>query len=400
MLAVSNSISNGQLVLTCGVLVLLYALRSGRGTSARLRAFLIPGLAALILAIVVAGLIWPTPGSYPDARNQRLAATAADQADREVPTADCVVVLDGSSVFAYGIDVARLRAQLTAAGRKPCIISLSIAGGDHFEREYMADQTWRLMKPATHEALARLPVLWVKELHWHYDSRPARMIGSNPDTARAMTLCDPVNSVKMAKVVWDSREITPQLGDDDVQGDDIQTPAGLVATLLRHGAFNLFHGGQLQRRADGPTRLLKQNASASLENDVPDLPEASLRELLDMSREMPPRSVHHEPPPWFKEVLARTPYGWSHANSQVQLIMLPALSPVEHTYAAQIFYLGGFGMPMVLGPHDQELRQKLSDPACWRDPVHLKNNGTKITTDWMGEILIKRLAAMKPTPTN
>ena len=396
MLAVSNSISNGQLLLACCVLVLLYGLRAG-GSSGGLRGFFLPGLAALLGALAIAARLWPIPGTYPEARNQRLAATAADQADREMPTADCVVVLDGSSVFAYGLSVPKLRAQLTAAGRKPCIISLSIAGGDHFEREYMADQTWKLMKPATHAALAKLPVLWVKELHWHYDSRPARMIGSNPDTARAMTLCEPRRAVEMASVVWESREITPQLGDDDVQGDDIQTPEGLVATIARHGVFNLFHAGQLQRKADGPTRLLKLNASASLENEVPTLPAESLRELLDMSKEMPPRSVHHEPPPWFKAVLARTPYGWDHTNTKVQLIMLPALSPVEHTYAAQIVYVGGFGMPMILGPHDQALREKLSDPACWRDPVHLKDKGTLMTTQWFGEHLLKQLETMKPT---
>lgn len=396
MLAVSNSISNGQLLLACGVLVLLHGLRSGLATGG-LRAFLAPGIGALLLVLAWAGWCWPTDGSYPEARNFRLAATAANQADREIPGADCVVVLDGSSVFAYGINVAKLRTQLAAAGRKPCIISLSIAGGDHFEREYMAEQTWRLMRPETHTALARLPVLWVKELHWHYDSRPARMIGSNPDTARAMTLCAPSRAAEMASMVWASREITPQLGDDDVSGDDIQTPEGLVATLLRHGIFNLFHAGQIQRAADGPVRLVKLNASASLENDVPNLPAESLRELLDMSKEMPPRSIHHEPPPWFRQVLARTPYGWHHPRTQVQLIMLPALSPVEHTYAAQIVYVGGFGLPMILGPHDQALREKLDDPACWRDPVHLKDHGTTLTTAWLGEHLLKQLASLKPS---
>ena len=396
MLAVSNSLSNGQLLLACGVLVLLYGLRSGRGTGS-LRGFLVPGIGALLLALVITAVCWPTGGSYPEARNHRLAATAADQADREVPAADCLVVLDGSSVFAYGINVEKLRKLLVAAGHKPCVVSLSIAGGDHFEREYMADQTWRLMRPETHQALAKLPVLWVKELHWHYDSRPARMIGSNPDTDRAMTLCSPARAAEMASVVWVSREITPQLGDDDVEGDDIQTPAGLVATLVRHGVFNLFHAGQLQRQVDGPTRVLKLNSRASLENDLPDLPEASLRELMEWSKEMQPRSIHHDPPPWFKEVLKRTPYGWQHPRTQVQLIMLPALSPVEHTYAAQIVYQGGFGLPMVLGPHDQELRQKLNDPACWKDPVHLKGKGTEIATEWFAGHLLQQLATLKPT---
>ncbi len=389
MLAVSNSVSISQLLLVCGVLMALYGFRPGSGLRG-LGRFALAGVGMLLVVLTTATPWLPTDGTYREARNHRLALTAARQADKEVPQATCLIVLDGSSVFTYGVEEDTLRKQFVAAGHRPCILSLAIAGGDHFERESMAEGVWQLMSEKTRQRAAALPTLWVKELHYSYDSQPGRMVADNADTARSLAVCSPVRSWRMATAMigdWQAEKAHAE------PGEGVDSPWPGLAVVLRHGMFNLFHAGYLQRIAE---------EEASIVRDDERLPGYAAPDWWD-KRVLADEVFEHKDPlvvrPWFTGLLQRTPLGWP-ANTQRQtvLVIAPSLKKAEHTYAVQLARDGlqGVSCPLILGTHDMALRQQLDHKELWRDAVHLQKKGAEIATQWLAAKLLVELDKLKP----
>jgi len=61
-----------------------------------------------------------------------------------------VLVLDGSSVFAHGLPEDLITNELQKLGHHVCVISLSLPGADHFERECMAEDVLEHCRPRQH----------------------------------------------------------------------------------------------------------------------------------------------------------------------------------------------------------------------------------------------------------
>ncbi len=393
MLAISNTVSVCQLLLVCGLLAVLYGLRPQAG-AVGLGRFVRPGLGSLLVGLVIAPQFFPIEGTCREARNHRIAFTAARVADKELPKATCLIVLDGSSVFTYGVDVETLRKQFIAAGQRPCILPLSIAGGDHFERESMAEETWRLMDDKSRQIAAQIPTLWVKELHWSYDSQPGRMVADNADTDRSLAVCDPMRAWRMSKAMvsnWREQQTNQSAHDDD---EDPPWPG--LAVVARQGLFNFFHVGYVKRLAEEDANVVKAIDDRLPTEGPRDWWErrSALDRTFDDVRPVGTRA-------WFADLLSRTPSDWpANPRRQMILVIAPSLSFAENLYAVQLEREGAYGFqgPLLLGPRDQALRQQLEHKELWRDAVHLEEPGAVIATRWLADKLLAHLPKTTPAP--
>ena len=380
-----NNLSLPLLVTACAAYALAHGLRAGGAV--RLKTAFAGAAVILTLCLVVGAKWWPTGGTYPSAENERVVRAATEIAQRDAAKADCVVILDGSSIFTHALDIDMMRGTLEKKGMHPCVLSLALLGGEHLEREWMAGRLRSALPEVTLQKLDALPMIWLKELHWTYESHPARFVALNENTPRTLAQCEPVEAAKM---LW---ALTNNWQDDcDAAGLKRRKalaiyPVDQATALIHQGAYNLFHVGQLQRMLGGdpgPQYSALGELSVPLGADSKkwwdDRPDADA--VYAPSKKYKPRV-------WFERLLATAPTSWPHRDGfQLVLATMHSQNQTVQAYAATLADLGEVhGKPLLLGSIDEGLREELNDPTLWRDHTHLEREGAKIYSHWLAEQL-------------
>ncbi len=363
------------------------------GANLRLKAMLTGAFVAAATILLVAGAWWPTGASYPAAENYRVVRAAKETAVAEAATADCVVIVDGSSVFTYAVDLPTLKAELTAAGHHPCVLSLKLLGGEHFEREWMARQLRQSLPEATRKQLDGLPMLWVKELHWTYESHPARFVASNADSAGMLALCEPAVSLRMFSALHNNWH--QECNSDHLSRLDAlqRYPLVQISEAVRQGIFNAFHVGQIQRATEPASPpLYEVLGPPPLAPLTGPSPWWSQRPAADAVMNPSNRFAERH---WFTKLLEDAPLSWPHRHG-FNLVLATAYGQNQTTraYTATLAARKPNGRPMILAAEDETLRHQLDVEAFWRDSLHLEYAGSLIYTRWLARQLQPHLALL------
>jgi len=381
------------LLLAAVVYVAISAARPGRVM--KWMPVMLGAVVTLISALWLTDRAMPTAGSYPNAENYRVVRAAVATAQREVPGADCVVIVDGSSIFTHGVEPSVLKNELSKTGLKPCVLSLRVLGGEHFEREWMARCLREALPPETRERMDSLPTVWVKELHWTYESHPARFVASNADTPRILAHCEPAITLGMVSALHGNWK-------NDCRSDKLSGlaawrtyPVAETAAAIRQGVFNLFHVGQLQRLLEpdpGPFEYVRGEGELAPMGGTKGWwkDRQGLDKTFDGSSRFKTRR-------WFERLLEDAPSSWpQRPGFELLLATAPGQNQFVQDYAAELEKLGSLnGRPLLLPARDQELRRQLDSINLWRDYIHLEAGGAEIYSRWLANKLRPRLAAMK-----
>jgi len=349
----------------------------------------------LLAALILAGHWWPTGGSYPAAENERVVRAATETAQRNAAKADCVVVVDGSSIFSHAFDSSVMREELVKAGHQPCVLSLALLGGEHLELEWMAERLRKALPAETRQRLDALPMLWVKEAYWTYESHPARFVALNEDTPRTLAQCEPGQVMNMLWSLHDNWKADCAAANLKRRAAWVTYPWDQTMALVHQGMFNLFHVGQLERLVEpvpgpqyhvlGEEHLTPLKETRTWWADRPG-PDAKFE-----------ASSRYSVRPWFERMLATAPLGWPQRKGfQLVLATMHAQNRTVPEYTATLADLGQLGgKPLILASTDAELRKELNDPLLWRDHTHLEATGAVIYTRWLAGRLLPMIATAK-----
>ncbi|MDB6117161.1 MAG: hypothetical protein JWO08_942 [Verrucomicrobiaceae bacterium] len=384
--------STTMLLLACAVLTLVELLRPT--AEEHLKTILAGAFGATAASLLVAGVLCPTGASYPTAENYRVVKAAKETAISDAAAADCAVIVDGSSVFSYAVDLPTLKAELTAEGYHPCLLSLKLLGGEHIEREWMARQLRQSLPKATRDQLDRLPMLWVKELHWTYESHPARFVASNADSASMLALCEPAVSLQMVSALhsnwWQECNYDHLRRCESLQ----RYPLGQNSQAVRQGLFNAFHTGQIQRATElaspplydvlGPPPLVPLSG-----------PRPWWAQHPAADSVMKPSSRFAERH-WFAQLLKQAPSSWpQHPGFKLVLATAYGQNQTVRAYTATLATSKQYGSPLVLAGEDETLRPQLDVEMFWRDSLHMEHAGSLIYTRWLARQLQPFLAQLR-----
>lgn len=386
----SSNTSLALLALSCGVLVLLHVLRGGG--SSRVRTMWLGAAFALAVVLAITHSFVTTVQTYPKAENHRFAAKAARDLTAGIDQCDAVLVLDGSSVFAHGLPEDLITNELQKLGHHVCVISLSLPGADHFERECMAEDVWALLPAPAREQVHAKRVVWLKELHWTYEAYPARFIARDLQAQRIQAQCDPERAPRMVSALLSNWK--DECKNEKLKGTEAwkEFPLDRIIAVMRLGLVNLFHTGQLERLLDGPVNT---ELSALREDDVAPLPTEFVRSFWS-DRPLPDEplrpSISTRPHRWFNELMRRTPSGWPPlSNLQVVRYQPPSYGKTERRYSAQWTN----AKSTIIGNADSKLLHSLDHVQLWRDPFHMERAGAELLAPWLAQQLTPYLGQPK-----
>jgi len=247
---------------------------------------------------------------------------------------------------------------------------------------------------ATQRHLDTLPMLWVKELHWTYESHPARFVAINADSASMLAQCEPAVVGRMIKALHENWKEECRL--DHLKSFEAWKayPWKQSFAALRQGVFNAFHTGQMERYA-GPAcpPLFHVLGKPPLAPVTEPKPWWALRPAVDDVMTPSGRYTERQ---WFKELLEKAPSTWPQRPG-FNLVLATAMgqNKTVQTYAATLAAQGIEGRPLVLAARDETLRRQLDDPALWRDSLHLEHAGSLIYTRWLAARLHPLLEQVK-----
>ena len=381
-----NTPSLPLLVTACAAYALVHWLRAGG--EIKLKSAMAGALIILVVSLAAGAKWWPTGGTYHSAENERVVRAATEIAQRDAAKADCVVILDGSSIFSHALDIDMMRGTLEKEGMHPCVLSLALLGGEHLEREWMAGRLRAALPVETRQKLDALPIIWVKELYWTYESHPARFVALNENTPRTLAQCEPTEAAKMLWALTNNWR-------DDCRAEGLKRrkalavyPVDQATALIHQGLYNLFHVGQLQRSLEadpGPQYAVLGSLTVPLGEDSKkwwdDRPDADT--VYEPSQKYTPRK-------WFGRLLTTAPNAWPRRKGfQLVLATMHSQNRTVQAYTATLANLGDVdGKPLLLGSIDEGLRDELNDPTLWRDHTHLEREGAKIYSHWLAEQLV------------
>jgi hypothetical protein len=263
------------------------------------------------------------------------------------------------------------------------VLPLVVLGGEHFERQRMARLLRAGLSPTTLSRIDSLPLLWIKELHWTYESHPMRFVASQADTPRIIASCEPSLVPRMIHALHGNWK-------EDCRGSKLlgwaawkEFPFAEAAGVLRQGADNLFHTGQIERLLEPtPEPLVYEHGLRELapfntkrvwwpERVKPD------EEATAMSR--------YKPRAWFEDIVNDAPSGWPQRRGfELVLAMAPGINKFVPDYAAKLDQLGSIeGRRLILASRDSALRKALDEPQLWQDHIHLENGGAIVFSNWL-----------------
>jgi hypothetical protein len=337
------------------VLVLVGSIRAVASPGVRSGFAVFLGALALTAATVSAGIRLGrfVPNTLPSELAE-YGREALNHADRNV------LVIDGGSYPARGIDPKVLQAELSKRGYSTRVVLLSMSAGNHFERHEM----YRDVLAGLSAADARNEN-WVllAEVHVGYDERPFAQLGKNQDTARAYRYVTPANAAYGLYALLFG-------GGKDVELDHLPWVVarhalvnafnvGAAAWLVRHDTIKP-HSGYIRGNRDGNYRF------PGLEPTI-----NAITAPLDGV------SV----PPW----------SFSIRERRVRKLFAPFIKRfvyygVPATTAVNTLYIRKFcelTREPCVAPVDKALLEQLNKSDMWFNAGHMSSTGARVFATWM-----------------
>ena len=110
-----------------------------------------------------------------------------------------ILIIEGSSITAFGIDNREVEAALAAQGWDPVVLQLSISGANHFERTFMIGAFFRNLSPADRNQIRNARVVLLKEVFDTYDNNPLSLFDKDEYQERAKVYMNPSNALQVLR---------------------------------------------------------------------------------------------------------------------------------------------------------------------------------------------------------
>jgi hypothetical protein len=337
------------------------------------------------LVTIVAVALWlfginqllPLQNSYPEAMTGRVARYAADQFAK-TEASDDLILIEGSSVTARGLNGGLLEKILKEQGVAATVVQISLDGANHVERLEILKQFVGNLSAADREKLAKSKIVFCQEIEAGYDRSPFNHVESNQFTDRTLAYLNVRNLPEIYRWLlgrYGFKEI--------VQRKD------LVAALVTHEFFNLFRIGYFQR-AEQLKSLEFTRGFTPNEERRPDFhPEGPLPATVDLSGLKKEEKSFQKFTHWnsqrdddFRRVLPTTHEKELHFS-------IPNWRPYDIAY--DLWRARHTGYALYFSGNSPAVRSALANPDLWSDPTHLKSAGANLYTEKLAEFMVEQI---------
>ncbi|GAB3734961.1 hypothetical protein GCM10028862_18390 [Luteimonas pelagia] len=359
-------------------LLLLALLKVAASARSRL---LVPALVAGgVVAVVAIGMASDVAGYHPNSRALRLARhveTALVSAAGD-PAVERVILVEGSSYTARGLDGAMLERLLTnGTGSRTRVIQMSLDGANHFERTWLLGIALGRLSAHDREALRGKHLTLLLEIQRGYDLAPMNGFVRNLRTWRTYAYMTPANAVDGLRAV------------DSLGGLAPERVTELLAPSLEHAAVNALGIGMARRgtrmAALAPVpgyQPLRRSKRGYSHGDGMAEVVARARQMLEV------RPVATVDPRWVRDI--RVP---AYTAMLGDLLDGTAFFAIPSTEVEDLEHVGAFCARVrdvpCLEYRDPALLKRLMRRADWNDARHMRVGGAEKFTRWFARRYVR-----------
>lgn len=371
-------------VAAAALLVLLAGIRfKARSSEAagvpRTRPLWLPAAFALglVAAVAIHHVSAPHLGQVIDAESSRLVEHARPRLREalEDPGTELVLVVNGASVTARGVDGRALEARLRReTGLSIAVVQLSLAGANHFERQAMARALVDGLPGALRTRLASMPMVILWEVHRGYDTELLATLEENRGTARAFAYLDPPGALEWLRTALSSTR--PAVREQALD---------MAPVVAWHVGMSIFRVGSSRwfTSSDELEPLAGFNPEDRLREQERVVGLASIVERMDAVRSRGgPRYVDtHLLPAYLR------PFG--NDGAEVVFFSPPSRHVGHLAYVHQ--FCKDHRQRVCIGFRNRALLDSLDHRRYWVDGSHLSPAGADIYTQWFADVLARAI---------
>ena len=366
-----------SLAIGCITLVALAVLPRPRSVAGKMGPALIAAVFGLVLGVWGIHELTLSLGFWPTTETRAYTAYNIEEIQqRPEQLPPNVILIEGGSYAARGINCERLETALADRGYPTKVIQFARAGAPHLERAVEWQHFVRHAGPAAVREMNRRNLLWFSEVARAYDLNPVAQLSSNLFTTRTLAYLQPSIAIQAFEALWLSH-----------QYDGTQLPPKeTLVNVFQHGLLNTFNIGMLHRyehwtstKTIEPRFLLDrtnknfQYRPIPLTNYLSEFPKAATNPPLDLRWrklfEADVAATGLKP----KRVFFATPTR-DHGTTI-------HIARFESTFKNE---------PIITLAGERELYNDLETPAAWYDYGHMTATGANRYTDWLAKKIIAK----------
>jgi len=295
------------------------------------------------------------------------------------PAVRRVVILDGGSYPARGVDGRRLQEGLSLRmDEGVAVLQFTLPGANHYERAAMYAMFMDLLSVGEIEALAAKEVTILLEVAQVYDTRPLSQFEESRHSDRAYAYLSPALAIRGFQA-WRRADPAPGWIES----------AKFAADLAAHSAVNAFGVGALGRHA--PIREIGvREGYQPHEHPAESYVFPGLARVVERALD-PQRPRFRAPPGFLEERDARVARTFAPLAPRYVRYALLSARPDALTYIQDA--CARETTVACIAPDDLALIRSLDDARYWRDGGHLVIAGARVYSDWLADRLAVELAA-------
>ena len=331
------------------------------------------GLAVLLLSALLLSEVFEGRGLAPASDTARVAIGQARRANDALqdPELRHVIIIQGASYTARGVDGALLERLLRQSGIAVHVVQLSFGGTNHFEQFQMLKWFLYYLSDQGRARLRQLNVVRLQEVSPGYDLDPLAQFRKNRESTRTYAYMDIGNIVAAYRSIYAHWKLGPQF----VEYGTLLAPFPF-ARLFNVGAANTYERARKKRPIPGFAAVAGTQAGFAFGGMTAPSPIENGNSGLDGI------------PQWLRTVQWPRFAGLFDGRE----------IPVIHYFVPQVpgsaaRYAIGFCREIpatCLDAWDLELRKALDHERYWWNLTHLRGPGAEIYTAWLAERLARQ----------
>lgn len=291
-----------------------------------------------------------------------------------------VLMLEGSSTTAYGIDGRALEQILTDHGRPVTVLQFSMLGASHIERLFMLQLFFQELGKQHQQELQQAPTILLSEVLESYDQEPLFTFRHRGYTNRSIQFLSPWNAYLTWKTSYKKN-----------------TDASFLRKIVKAASLNCFLGGIFS--SFQPLNYRKQAESFCPLSDASKTFNYTEKatELKSFLRHPPATNAASIPSEGWSLYYQELYQECSDTIHSLVFFTIPTLQPSELIYQtafAQHLPPSTILIGPVFGDH---MNDKLLQEKNWCDEIHLKKEGSSIFTQWLADQIMEHWSQILTT---
>lgn len=292
-----------------------------------------------------------------------------------------VLIIEGSSTTAYGVNGRALERELTEHGRPVTVLQFSMLGASHFERLFMLQLFFQELGKQHLQELRQAPTILLSEVLESYDQEPLFTFRHRGYTNRSIEFLSPWN----AYLTW---KTSYKKNTDDAFLRKIVKASSLNSFL--GGIFSSFQPLNYRKQAESFCPVSEASKTFDYTKKAADLKNAL--------KNPPATNLVNIPSEGWSVYYQELYQECSDTIHSLIFFPMPTLQPSEIIY--QIAFSQHFPpSTIMLEPLFRDcMTDQLLQEKNWSDELHLKKEGASIFTQWLADQIIEHWSQILATP--